>query len=199
MWTPVAEPDVLVAQPRSRMPGNVAVWVLIYGELTEFAVFFTIFLAARIAYPAMFHDGPSHLNTLAGTANTVILVTSSFFVAKAVHAIRQGRRKHCLNWLWLTIAAGACYCAVKGWEYQWNGSTGVHPQNNLFFTLYYYLTLSHLVHVLIGMCSILWVALRTVLGAYGVDDNAGLESAALYWHMIDLAWIIIFPLLYVLR
>lgn len=179
-------------------PGNIAVWILIYAELTEFALFFLIFLVAKQRHPEIFQDGPLHLNTLAGAANTMILVTSSFFIAQATRAIKTGQKEVCLKWLCLTLLAGAGYCAIKGWEYHWNSNTGIHSTNNLFFSFYYYLTFNHLLHVLIGMCTISWVTLRTYFNVYGVDDHEGLESAALYWHMIDLAWIIMFPLLYVL-
>jgi len=208
----IADPDVqtmasdVVTSPAefdgktlTKTPGNVAVWILIYAELTEFALFFVVFLIARLVYPDVFREGPVHLNTLAGTTNTIILVTSSFFVAKATHAIKAGKSRASLKWFWLTILAGMAYCAVKAWEYHWNANTGVHFSNNLFFSFYYYLTFNHLLHVLIGMCAILWVTLRIQFDSYEVSEQEGPESAALYWHMIDLAWIIMFPLLYVLR
>ncbi len=161
---------------RPKTPGNIAVWILIYAELTEFALFFLIFLIAKWLHPEIFQDGPPHLNTLAGAANTIILVTSSFFIAQATQAIKVGKRRVCLKWLWLTLLAGAGYCAIKGWEYHWNSSAGIHPTNNLFFSFYYYLTFNHLLHVLIGMCTILWVTLRTYFNAYSVDDHEGLDN-----------------------
>jgi len=195
----LAVPPTFNGKTRARTPGSVAVWILIYAELTEFALFFVVFLIARLVYPEVFREGPQHLNTLAGTANTIILVTSSFFVAKATHAMKAGKSRASLKWFWLTILAGMAYCAVKAWEYHWNVGAGVHSSNNLFFSFYYYLTFNHLLHVLIGMCTILWVTLRIHFDLYEVGEQEGPESAALYWHMIDLAWIIIFPLLYVLR
>jgi len=180
-------------------PGNIAIWVLIYAELTEFALFFVVFLVVRAHHQELFAAGPERLNTLAGALNTLILITSSYFVARAVAAIRSGRRKACLKWLWLTIAAGVGYCLVKAWEYQWNHAAGIDSRTDYFFSLYYYLTFNHLLHVLVGMCTILFVALRTHFYGYTEEDYEGLEGAACYWHMIDLAWIIIFPLLYVLR
>lgn len=180
-------------------PGNMAVWVLIYAELFEFALFFIAFLIAKSHFPVVFSDGPLQLNTFAGTANTLVLITSSFFVARAMAAIKLGKRHECLTWLWLTLAAGSVYCGIKGWEYSWNEAAGIGARRNTFFTLYYYLTLNHLLHVLMGMCTILFVTIRTHMDIYDATNYEGLESAALYWHMIDLVWIIIFPLLYVLR
>ena len=189
----------VVVKVSKETPGNMAVWILIYAELFEFALFFIAFLIAKSHYPAIFSEGPLRLNTFAGTANTLVLITSSFFVARAIEAIKLGKRHECLRWLWLTLAAGGVYCSIKGWEYSWNEAVGIGARSNTFFTLYYYLTFNHLLHVLMGMCTILFVTIRTHMGIYGATNYEGLESAALYWHMIDLAWIIIFPLLYVLR
>lgn len=182
-----------------KTPGNIAIWVLIYAELTEFALFFLAFLIAKSHYPETFANGPQQLNTLAGALNTLVLITSSFFVARAMAAIRLGKREQCLMWLWLTLAAGATYCGIKGFEYYWNDAAGISSRTNTFFAIYYYLTFNHLLHVLIGMCTILFVTIRLHYDGYSADDYEGLESAACYWHMIDLVWIIIFPLLYVLR
>ena len=201
--TVLITPEVL-AVPSSRSvsketPGNIAVWILIYAELFEFALFFLAFLIAKSHYPEVFSEGPLQLNTFAGTANTLVLITSSFFVAKAMAAIKLGQHRECLIWLWLTLAAGGVYCGIKTWEYSWNEAAGIGARSNTFFTLYYYLTFNHLLHVLMGMCTILFVTIRTHLGVYDASNYEGLESAASYWHMMDLVWIIIFPLLYVLR
>ena len=178
---------------------NIAVWILIWAELTEFALFFIVYLVVRAHNPELFVEGPLRLNTLAGALNTLALLTSSYCVAMAMAAIRSGRRKKCLKWLTLTLVMGLTYCGIKAWEYQWNGAQGIDSRTDLFFTLYYYLTFNHLLHVLVGMCTIGWAMLRTYWGAFNQQEHEGLEGAACYWHMIDLAWIIIFPLLYVLR
>lgn len=182
-----------------KTPGNIAIWILIYAELTEFALFFIVFLVVRSHNQDIFAVGPGQLNTLAGVLNTLVLISSSYFIARAISSIKAGQRDACLKWLWLTLAAGAGYCAIKGWEYYWNHSQGIDSKTNVFFSLYYYLTFNHLLHVLVGMCTILFVTIRTQMNAYDEKSHEGLESAASYWHMIDLAWIIIFPLLYVLR
>jgi cytochrome c oxidase subunit 3 len=188
-----------IATSWEKLPGNIAVWILIYAELTEFALFFIVFLVVRAHNQEIFLEGPSQLNTMSGMINTLVLITSSFFMAQAIAAIKAGQKAACLTWLWLTLTAGAAYCGVKLWEYDVYREAGLSSRTNPFFTLYYYLTFNHLLHVLVGMCTIFWVTLRTHLACYDADDHEGLESAASYWHMIDLAWIIIFPLLYVLR
>ncbi|GGO76513.1 hypothetical protein GCM10011348_03900 [Marinobacterium nitratireducens] len=195
----MAATTAAVALPRSAAtPGSPAVWVLIYAELSEFALFFLIYLVVRAHNPELFAAGPARLNSLAGTLNTLVMVSSSYCIARAMAAIRRDDRRRCLRWLSLTLLCGASYCAIKGAEYLWNQTQGIHARGNLFFTLYYYLTFNHLLHVLVGMATIAWLTLRTGLGSYDAADHEGLENGACYWHMIDLAWIILFPLLYVI-
>jgi cytochrome c oxidase subunit 3 len=154
---------------------------------------------AKAYFPADFSQGPPKLSTFAGLANTLILLSSSFCVVKAMTAIKLGNSKCTVNWLLLTIAAGILYCAVKYWEYGRNEALGISPRDDYFIVAYYYIGFNHLLHVLIGMATIGFVALLTALGFYDAKNHEGLESAATYWHMIDLVWIIIFPLLYVLH
>lgn len=179
--------------------GNFAIWFLIYIEFTEFAFFFVVFLIGKSHYPEIFYQGPTRLNTIAAMFNTLILITGSFFVARAVSAIKSDQREKTILFLWLTFAMGGAYCLVKLWEYQWNVQSGFDSSSNYFFGVYYYLTFNHFVHVLMAMSVILWVTIGMHLGHYDSRHHSTLESAGLYWHMIDLVWIVIFPLLYVLR
>ena len=180
-------------------PGNIAVWILIFAELIEFGFFFLVFLIAKILNPDIFFQGVAQLNTIAGMLNTFILLTSSYFIANAIKSIKSAKRERCLFFLYLTLLCGAIYCGIKAWEYQWNLSQNITSRDNLFFSLYYYLTFNHWLHVAMGMCVISWVTVKLHFNFYNENDYEGLESAASYWHMIDLVWIIIFPLLYVLR
>ena len=181
------------------IPANMAVWILIGAELTEFALFFVIYLVVRSHNPEIFSQGPERLNLVAGTLNTLALITSSYFVARAISAIKMNKPKQTVKWLGASLLMGASYLGIKTWEYFWNAQAGLDSRTDLFYTLYYYLTFNHLLHVMMGMCTLAWVMVRAHYNAYNKDDYQGLESAACYWHMIDLAWIIIFPLLYVLR
>lgn len=179
--------------------GNFAIWFLIIIELTEFAFFFIVFLIGKAHYPDIFYQGPPRLNTMAAMLNTLILITGSFGVARAVAAISRDDRRSAKRFLWLTFFMGAAYCVIKLWEYEWNVASGFDSSTNYFFGIYYYLTFNHFVHVLMGMSVILWVTIGLHLGHYSSRHHATLESAGLYWHMIDLVWLVIFPLLYVLR
>lgn len=190
-------PDTL--RRKHHTPGNIAVWIFIYAELTEFGFFFLAFLVAKLYFPEDFHQGPSQLNTLAGLLNTLVLLTSSFCVARAVQAIKRGAQRRTVVWLLCTVGAGVTYCLIKAWEYRWNTAMGLTSRSNYFFATYYYLMFNHFLHVVVGTLTILGTALLTMLGHYTADSHDGLESAASYWHMIDLVWILLFPLVYVLR
>jgi len=182
-----------------KTPGSIAIWVFIYAELFEFGLFFIVFLIAKVYYPQEFYQGPSQLSTTTGLLNTLVLLTSSFFVVCAIKAIKRGEQKKTIMWLVMTIFAGLTYCGIKTWEYNLNENIGITPRTNYYFSSYYYITFNHLLHVLIGTCTIAFVTILTAFGFYTKDNHEGLESAASYWHMIDLVWILIFPLIYVLR
>ncbi len=182
-----------------RIPGNKAMWVGIYCELTEFGLMFLVYFIARAHHPEAFSAGPQKLSLLAGTAITLIMITSSYFVARAIHAIRGNRIRLSLRWLAAALVTGIAYPVVKVFEVRWNVAHGLDGGGDVFQMAYYYLTFNHLVHVSWGLLGLAWVMVRTRLGAYSADKYDGLEAFACYWHATDLIWLMIFPLLYVLR
>lgn len=181
------------------IPGNRGIWAGILSEMTEFALLFGVYFIARAHFPDAFRSGPAQLSTLAGTFNTLLMISGSYFVANAVIAIRQNRQAAGTRWLFLVLAAACGYFITKYFEFQWNASQGITGKSGIFFTVYYYLTFTHMVHVLWGLIGLLWVIVRNRMGAYSPQDHEGLEAFASYWHATDLAWLVIFPLLYVLR
>ncbi|MGL1957097.1 MAG: cytochrome c oxidase subunit 3 family protein [Colwellia sp.] len=182
-----------------RVPGNIPIWVGILSELTEFGLFFTAYFIAKFYYPEVFSSGPQSLNTTIGVTNTVVLLLSSYFMAKAMAYIRLDNLIKCERYLWVTFFCGCLYLCLKTWEFHWNDLQGFSTRTNEFFTVYYYMTFNHFLHVGWAACAILWVIFRLRKGAYSSKENSGLEALAVYWHMIDLMWVLIFPLLYVLR
>ena len=192
------EPENPVFDPK-KIPGNPAIWVGIFSELTEFALFFVIYFLARAHYPEEFKQGPLQLHTLAGTLNSLVLISSSYFVAKAIFALRDNRPDTAVRWLSLTLCGGAAYFIIKYLEYQWNFAAGITINTNIFFAVYYYTTFNHLLHVAWGSGGIIWAITQIKAGNFTAEKHSGFIAAACYWHMIDLAWIVIFPLLYVLR
>lgn len=181
-----------------RIPGNKAIWVGIFAELTEFALMFLVYFVARAHHPRAFSEGPGHLSTLAGSINTLIMLTSSWLVARAVLAIRRDDTRRCLAWLGAAFLTGAGYPIVKLLEVRWNLARGLDGSGDVFQLTYYYLTFNHLVHVSWGLMGLLWVMARTRTGGYSAADHRGLVAFASYWHATDVIWLMIFPLFYVL-
>lgn len=181
------------------IPGNKAIWVGIYVELTEFALMFLVYFVARAHNPDAFGAGAQRLSTLAGTTITVIMITSSWFVARALWAMRYGRIASCLRWLGAALVTGLGYPLVKVLEVRWNLEQGLDGGGDVFQMAYYYLTFNHLVHVSWGLLGLMWVIFRTTMGGYSASEHGGLVAFASYWHATDLIWLLIFPLFYVLR
>jgi cytochrome c oxidase subunit III len=182
-----------------RVPGNIPIWVGILSELTEFGIFFVAYFIAKYHYPEAFSRGPQSVSTVSGVFNTLILLSSSYFMAKAMINIRLDNRQKSERYLWMTFSCGCLYLLVKTGEFYWNDLQGFSTNTSEFFTIYYYMTFNHFLHVGWAACAILWVIFRLRKGAYSAKQHSGLEALAMYWHMIDLMWILIFPLLYVLR
>jgi cytochrome c oxidase subunit 3 len=187
------------ARKTRNIPGNLAIWAAILAEMSEFAVMFIVYFLAKVHNPEVFANGPLKLNTLAGTINTLVMLTSSFFVIRAVIAMRAGNQVASTRWLWGAALCGGIYLLVKYFEYRWNTVQGITVETDLFYAVYYYVTFNHFLHVGWGSAAIVWVIYRINASAYSSTEHEGLINIAVYWHMIDLAWITIFPLLYVIR
>jgi cytochrome c oxidase subunit 3 len=182
-----------------KIPGSLAIWALILAEMSEFAIMFIVFFLAKVHNPEIFARGPLRLSTLAGASNTFIMLTSSFFVVRAVIAMRENKPVVCTRWLWAAVFSGGLYLVIKYFEYQWNTAQGLATETNIFYAVYYFITFNHFLHVGWGSVAIIWVIHRVNTGIYTQHEHEGMLSIAVYWHMIDLAWITIFPLLYVIR
>ena len=182
-----------------RVPGNPGIWVGIFCVLVEFFLFFLVYFIAKAHNPEAFLIGPDKLATSAGTAITLFLLTSGYCMVKAVGTIQTGNNRASVRWILLAILLGLGYPVVKFFEIRWNIAHGIHGETGVFYTVYYYLTLNHLVHVTWGLIGLLWVAYRTGAGGYSSTNYSGLEAAALYWHTTDIIWLVIFPFFYILR
>ncbi len=187
-----------VADPTRRIPGNKGIWVGITCEFVEFLVLFAVYFISRAHFPEEFHEGAKHLNTVAGTIITLLMISSSFCIARSVNSIRLSRHRAAVAWLvgGLIIALG--YPLAKVLEIQWNLAHGIDGGSGIFYTVYYYLTFNHLVHASWGILGILWVLARLLFHGYTAEDYVGLEALASYWHATDIIWLVIFPLFYVL-
>jgi len=181
------------------VPGNKGIWVGIFCVLVEFLLLFCVYFIAKAHHPEAFATGPDRLATVAGVTITLLLLSSGYFMVKAVAAMQRAERHITLRWVLAAIALGLGYPLVKFFEIRWNVAHGIDGAAGIFYTVYYYLTLNHLVHVSWGLLGLAWVATRTALGVYSARDYSGLEAAAMYWHATDVLWLIIFPFFYVLR
>ena len=142
--------------------------------------------------------GAQRLNIVAGTAITLLMVTSSYCIACSVNAIRQDKHRAAVIWLVAGLIIALGYPVAKVLEIDWNLAHGINGESGIFFTVYYYLTFTHMVHAFWGILGILWVLTRHSFGIYTADEHSGLEALASYWHATDIIWLVIFPFFYVL-
>ncbi len=180
-------------------PGDLAVWFFICAELLAFGVFFLGFSLARRFDRALFDAGQATLDTTAGLVNTLLLITSSLLVARAVRALRGGQPRRAVHGLLGAFALGAAFLGVKGHEYAVQFDAGVSFDDDTFSMFYIGLTGFHAMHVVLGMLVLAVVARQVAAGRYTPADCNGAESGAAYWHMVDLVWLILFPLVYVIH
>jgi cytochrome c oxidase subunit III len=183
-------------------------WLFLGSEVLLFGGLFALYVAYRSQYPAAFADGVHHNALALGTLNTVILIASSFTVAWSIHALRQGRPRQTLLMLGLTMLAGALFLVFKGVEYAGHFAHGIYPGQayafaempepgaQIFFTLYFFMTGLHAIHMIAGLGVMAWLALRVRAGRTNRAYHAELECGALYWHLVDSIWIFLWPLFY---
>lgn len=183
-----------------RLPGDLAMWCFIFAELLAFAMLIGSMAYARGHWGEMFSDGVATLHPIAGLINTLILLVGSYFAANAVHRGVAGNHQALVTgFIWAAVC-GLFYVTVKVTEYGILFADGYNLRTNTFYFFYFFTTFFHLMHVLLGMVILLVVAQRCHAGHYADEEKVRMasESAASYWHMVDLVWLVLFPLLYVL-
>ncbi len=185
---------------------RIGMWLFLYSEIILFGGLFVLYAAYFHEYPKNFADSGKDLNRIIGSINTAILLVSSFTVAASITAIRRGARKLALFLIAFSILCGAAFLTIKYFEWGEHIRQGIYPNsqtlvngppgNNIFFGLYYVITGLHGLHVIIGM-TLLSISLAFVLtGRVNEDHFSMLENAGLYWHLVDMIWIFVFPLFY---
>lgn len=197
--TPPATENINTKSANRIMPGDLAMWMFIAAELSVFALLFLLFSVLRASNPDLFTAGQQTLHPLAGLINTLALISASWLVVQAVIHNRTGQPQRGALWMFLAIVAASVYVGVKCWEYWQLGSAGYDLDSNAFYTGYFLITGFHLLHVLLGMVILLFIVVKLCRGAYVEGQTSGLESGACYWHMVDLVWVLLFPLIYVIR
>lgn len=180
-------------------PGDLAIWIFILAELLVFAVFFLAYAWTRHANVELFNEYQLTLDRRAGLINTIALLTSSYCVVRAAAAVRLDRTRACAHWLVAALVLGGVFVVVKLAEYHHHFEQGVALSTNTFYMFYLSLTFFHFMHVVMGMVILAAVAAKAWRGGYSATDHVGVETGGSYWHMVDLVWLILFPLVYVMH
>jgi cytochrome c oxidase subunit III len=190
---------------------RLGMWAFLSSELLLFAGLFALYAAYRAMYPADFAAAVGHDNVAVGTANTAVLITSSFTVALSLLAVRRGQARRATGLLLFSIACGVVFLVLKGIEYGQHFREGIYPGPafhatslggpgaNLFFTLYFILTGLHGLHVIAGMLFLSWLAWGAWHRIYSPANYVHVECGALYWHLVDVVWIFLWPMLYLMH
>lgn len=187
-------------RPAPRLSGDLFIWYVILLEGATFGVLFGAFAFTRVRHLELFNAGQQQLDLSAGAINTALLLTASWCVARAVLAVRDGARAAALRWLAAGMAGGLGFVALKLKEYADKADQGIGlGQDNLFFDFYYILTGFHLLHVLAGLLALGLVGAGLWRQRAGALNGHALETAAAFWHLVDLLWLVLFPLVYVMR
>lgn len=186
-------------------------WVFLGSEVLLFAGLFALYATYRAMYGGDFSAGAAHNNLAIGTGNTVILITSSLFVVLAVHAVRVEAPRRAGFWLLAAVGLGLVFLTLKGVEYGQHFHEGIYPGDSyrftelptwgarMFFNLYFLSTGLHALHVTAGMVVLLWTAWGCFRGRYGAAYHTPVELGGLYWHLVDIVWIFLWPMLYLMH
>jgi nitric oxide reductase NorE protein len=194
----VSRVEVVTVSPATprRLPGVDGLWVAIGADAVIFAILFMSFMQARLREPAVFEHSRQALDITFGGIDTLILLTSSWSIALAVQAIKRDLVDEVQRYLLGGVLTGLMFVASKAFEYFLKFAHGITPATNDFYMWYFTLTGIHLVHVVFGTCLLTYVWIKARDRAYGSSNRVVPECVASYWHLVDLLWIMLFPLLY---
>ena len=194
---------------RDDVGAKMGMWLFLFTEVLLFGGMFLVYAVYRYQYPDQFHIAGMELNTGIGTLNTIILLTSSLTVALSIAALQKGNKFLSLIFLYVTLFFALMFMVNKYFEWTTKISHGIYPGSPellakpngeiLFFGLYYIMTGLHGLHVLIGMIVIAYMIVFIHKGRVTSDNYVMLENSGLYWHLVDLIWIFLFPLFYLIQ
>jgi nitric oxide reductase NorE protein len=181
-----------------RIPGEPGIWVIIFGDLMVFSLFFGTFAYYRMGDPALFRAAQAHLNQGFGLLNTLLLLTSSWAVAKGIGLAREGQGRRARGLIGLAMLLGAGFAVVKVFEYREKLEAGIGPSTNDFFMLYFTYTGVHLLHVLAGIGALAFLRARAA-APMTPGTIAAIEGCGIFWHLVDILWVVLFAILYLHR
>jgi cytochrome c oxidase subunit III len=183
-------------------------WLFLTSEILMFGGLFVGYIIFSNLYPEVFHEGAKHLDWRLGALNTIVLLTSSLTMVLGIHYCQHNDKKKAVMNLAITILCGAIFMCVKYFEYSHKIHEGLLPGTwysadkhgianiGLYYSFYFMMTGLHGIHVFAGMGLILWVLLRAQKGEFNSHYYTPVEGVGLFWHLVDLIWIFLFPLLY---
>ena len=205
-----ATPSHFLTKEAHTLAVRFGMWLFLATEVLLFAGIFCAYFVYRMLFPEAFKIGGEHLNVWLGTGNTFLLLTSSFTVALAHHNAEHGKNRNAFYLLCASILMGIGFLAIKSIEYHdkfvelalpgkyfgYFEAFGDVKGGSMFYTVYFFATGLHAVHVIIGLSLLGWVAVRCLKNEFGPGYYGPVENAGLYWHLVDLVWIFLYPLLY---
>ncbi len=184
------------------VPGEAELWIFIVGDLLVFGLFFAIWSWSRATQPDLFARGGAHVNLMLGLVNTLVLVTSSAAVAAGLTLARQGLGRAAALAYAGAAVSGCIFVGLKAVEYGQHVAAGADAFGNAYFMYYFAFTGIHLLHVVIGVAALLFAMLRCLRLPAHIADRGQLlvlESVGVFWHLVDLLWIVLFFLIYLAR
>jgi cytochrome c oxidase subunit III len=194
---------------RDDMSSKMGMWLFLFTELLLFGGLFLVYMIYRFIYHENFLEASYELNVWMGTVNTVVLLTSSMTVAMSITAMQKGDTKLSLRLIWITIIAAGIFLVIKFFEWSAKFEHGLFPGmahyselangERLFYFLYFFMTGLHALHVIIGGIFLLFVIRAIQKQKVRKDNYMLLENSGLYWHLVDLIWIYLFPLFYLIH
>ncbi|MBS1519292.1 MAG: cytochrome c oxidase subunit 3 family protein [Bacteroidetes bacterium] len=194
---------------RDDFGSKMGMWLFLFTEVLLFGGLFILYASYRFIYAESFAIAASELDVLMGAVNTVILLTSSLTVVLGIVALQKNNKKLCLFFLWVTIACGILFLVNKYFEWGAKFHHGIYPKGPalqdmgegevMYFGLYYVMTGLHGLHIIVGLAFIgfvMWQIKKDVITATNFQK---LENSGLYWHLVDIIWIFLFPLFYLIH
>jgi cytochrome c oxidase subunit 3 len=188
---------------------KLGMWLFIFTEILLFGALFIVYTVYRYRHPVEFHLANQELNVTMGFINTVILLISSATVAMSITAMQKGDKKMTTILLVVTLLLAFAFLVNKYFEWGAKIHHGIYPGSEfllslshgdiLFFGLYFFMTGLHAVHIIVGMVLLIWVLVRVKQDRVTKDKFDFLENGGLYWHLVDLIWIFLFPLFYLIH
>ncbi len=199
---------LVVEEVRDPTGARLGMWLFILSEILLFGGLFILYSAYRYKNPVEFHHASRELDILLGTLNTILLLTSSLTMAASISALQRGQRKLSMVLVMVTMAFGLLFLVNKGFEWGTKIEHGIYPNSStllarakgeiLFFGLYYVMTGLHGLHVLVGVCVLLVMLILLSKGKIHSTHVTPLENSGLYWHLVDIIWIFLYPLFYLI-